>query len=364
MASAEDIAKSLSGIIGKNDEEATVSQFLDTGYPPLNYALSNRWAGGIPVGRQSEIAGPGAAGKTAIATAALASAQKMGGIAGVCDHEHSYSLGLAPRLGLDVTPGKLVYKKPRTFEDSLTICIKSAMHIREKKLIAPEAPIAWLFDSLASMVPQSALYEIKGGKVIGDKEAGDRNMNDNTALARATSAHFPAFNQYIEELNIAAIFTNQIRMKIGVMYGDPRKTPGGESPFFYDTIKLMLGTAAKITKGTGADAEILGVEISGVVAKNKIVRPFRKANWRFIFQNDGYGRFDVERSLVEFLAAEKMIEAGRPGFVKWEGKEIGKETLARKIETEKAFDKLCALLPPAYEPPTVTEIDVEESEAA
>src|SRR5262249_2071849 len=156
---------------------------------------------------------------------------------------------------------------------------------------------------------------------------------------------------YCEELNICAVFLNQIRMKIGVMYGDPRTTPGGESPKFYASQRVMLGQAKKISKGEGESAEVLGMEISAGVIKNKISRRFLKANWRFMFQPDGTGRFDVERSLVEFLVGEKILKTGRPGFVEWDGKQIGKESLARKIETEGRLDELKALLPGAYEPP-------------
>lgn len=360
MASASDIAKALAALTGGNDDEATVDQFLDTGYAPLNYALSSRWDGGLAVGRQVEIAGPSTSGKTAIATRAMSSAQKAGGIAGFFDHERSFSGVLAQRIGLDTTPGRFIYKKPRTFEQSLEMAVRTAELIRAKKLIAPEAPICYVFDSLASMVPQSALLDNKGK----EKSMEDRNMNDNTALARATSAHLPAFNLHIEELGVCAIFTNQIRMKVGVVYGDPRKTPGGEAPYFYDSQKLMLGAASKITKGSGDNAEVLGVEVQGVVAKNKISRPFLKANWRFVFQPDGFGKFDIERSLIEFLVKEKLLPEGKPGYVMWDGKQLHKEALARKIEAANALPELHALLPKNYEPEVVAEVDLDgETEA-
>ena len=185
-------------------------------------------------------------------------------------------------------------------------------------------------------------------------------MHDNTALARATSAAFPAFNQYCEELNICAIFLNQIRMKIGVIYGDPRTTPGGEAPKFYASQRVMLGAAKKIQKGKGEDAEVLGMEISAGVNKNKVARPFLKATWRFMFQPDGSGRFDVERSLIEFLEGEKILVTGKPGYVLWNGKQVHKEALARAIEKDKAFGELLALLPKAYEAPIAAELAVEE----
>lgn len=354
MASAADIAKAMDALFGGNDEESTVSTFLDTGYAPLNYACSAKWDGGLPVGRIVEIAGPPSSGKTAVATAAMGAAQRAGGIAGFMDHERSFSLRLAPRLGLDVTPGRFVFKKPRTFEESITLCVRAAEHVRAKKLIAKDVPICWVFDSLASMVPMSALFDLKTGK---EKSAEDRSMHDNTALARATSAHFPAFAQHCEELNICAIFLNQIRMKIGVLYGNPQTTPGGESPKFYASLRIMLG-AQQIKKGT----DITGSHITAAIIKNKVSRPFVKADWRFMFQPDGTGRFDVERSMVEFLEAQKLLPAAsKKGFVEWNGKQIGKETLAREIETSGGMAELLKLLPASYEPPKVEADELEEA---
>lgn len=350
MASAEDIAAALVGVIGENDEESTVTQFLDTGYPELNYALSSDWNNGAGVGRIGEISGPPSSGKTAIATRIMASAQKMGGIAGFADHERSFSMRLAPKLNLDTTPGRFIFKKPKTFEESLTMCIFAAKTVREKKLIKPDAPIAWVFDSLASMVPHSAMYDSKTGK---EKNAEDRSMHDNTALARATSAAMPAFAQHCEELGICAIFLNQIRTKLGVMYGDPRTTPGGDAPKFYASWRLMLG-ASSIKK----DKDVIGSQVTANVIKNKIARPFLTATWRFDFMPDGTGRFNTYRSLVEFLDREKALEK-KGNYVIWGGKKYFIAPLAEKLEAEGAWDELIALLPKKYEPPVVAVLGEE-----
>jgi protein RecA len=357
MASAEDIAASLAGITGGNDDPSTVTTFLSTGYPELDYGLSNRWDGGVAGGRMIEISGPPSAGKTAIATSIMAHAQRMGGIAGFMDHERSFSMALAPNLGLDITPGRFIYKKPRTFEESITICVKVAKHVRAKKLIDPAAPIVWVFDSLAAMVPQSALIDAKTGK---DKAAEDRNMNDNTALARATSAHFPALAQAADDLGICMIFLNQIRVDIKVVYGDNRKTAGGDNAKFYFSQRIMLG-GTKIKKST-TDPEIIGTQISAVINKNKVARPWRTATWRFEFLPDGTGKFNVFRSLIDFLVKEKILES-KAGYVLWEGGGSYPGPLAARLEKDGEWSKLIALLPKAYEPPVVAEIE-EETEAA
>jgi protein RecA len=354
MASASDIAKSLSSIIGDNDEESTVRTWLDTGFPPLNYASSADYRKGFPVGRMVEVAGPPSAGKTAIATLAMGAAQTAGGIAGFMDHERSFSLVLAPKLGLDITPGRFIFKKPRTFEESLQFCVVAAQHVRKNKLIKPDAPIAWVFDSLASMVPQSALLD-KDGK---ERSFEDRNMNDNTALARATAAHFPAFAQHCEEYGICAIFLNQMRTKMGVTHGDPRKTTGGNAPEFYFSQRLWLG-ASQIKKGT----DIIGQEVSGSFKKNKVARPFMTAKWRFMFQPDGTGKFDRERSMVDFLAQQGILEKSG-NYVLWEGVKLYPEQLARKVEKDGLMKKLETMIPKGYEPAVVAEVSVDEEEAA
>ena len=350
---ADDIAAALDGVIGANDNEATVSHFLSTGYPELDYALSNMWDGGVAGGRMIEIAGPPSAGKTAIATAIMAHAQRMGGVAGFMDHERSFSMKLAAKLGLDLTPGRFIYKKPRTFEDSISLCIQAAKIIRSKKLIDKDAPIVWVFDSLAAMVPQSALFDAKTGK---DKEAEDRNMNDNTALARATSAHFPALAQQADDLGICMIFLNQIRIDMKVMYGDNRKTAGGDNSKFYFSQRIML-SASKITK-SATDKEVIGTQISAVINKNKVARPFRTATWRFEFLEDGTGKFNVYRSLIDFLVKQKIL-ASSAGYVAWEGGKSYPGPLAAKLEKEGAWNKLIALLPKAYEPEVVAEVEAE-----
>jgi recombination protein RecA len=353
MASADDIAAALSDIIGKNDEEATVRSFLNSGFMPFNIASSSKKTGGFPVGRIIEIAGPPSSGKTALATSAMAAAQAAGGVAGFMDHERSFSLVLAPRLGLDVTPGRFVFKKPRTFEESITLCVRAADHLRSKKLIKPDAPICWVFDSLASMVPQSVLFDQKTGK---ERDAESRNMNDNTALARATSAHFPAFAQHCEELGVCAIFLNQTRTKIGVMYGDPTTTPGGDSPKFYASQRIMLSASQVKTK----EGEILGNEVTARFIKNKVSRPFLKAKYRFMFQPDGTGRFDVELSTVNYLVEQGVLTKGRPGYYLFDEVQMTPEQIARKVQKEGRMKDLEAMMPADFEPEVMSEIEIAE----
>jgi len=364
MASASDIASILASVVGESDEQSTVTHFLDTGYPPLNHALAHRWDGGLPVKRIVEIYGPESSGKTALATAAMADAQRQGGFAGFSDHERSFDQPQGVNLGLSTDPNKWLYKKPKTFEESLALCVKVATALRLAKAIPEDAPICWVFDSLAFMVPNSALYEMKAGKVVKEKDPNDRSMHDNTALARATSAHFPAFAQHVEDLNICAIFLNQIRMNIGVVYGNPETTPGGKTPKYVFSQRISLGTS-KITKGEGENAIVLGAQIKAKVVKNKVSRPFETAKWRFEFQDNGQGHFAVARSLIDFLIAEKILKQ-TGAYVQWtDGKKYFATALAQKVESEGLLDELKALLPSAeeYEAPVDASADGVAGEA-
>lgn len=358
MSSTEDIAKTLAGVIGENDSESTVTQFLDTGYPELNNALSSRFDGGFPVGRIVEMAGPASSGKTALATRAMAAAQKMGGIAAFMDHERSFSTVLAPKLGLDITPGRFIFKKPVTFEQSIDLSKQIMDTVRSKKLISNDAPICLVYDSLASMVAQSVLFDNKNK----ERDASSRNMNDNTALARATSAHMPALAMMAEEYNVCMIFLNQVRTKIGVIYGDPRTTPGGEAPKFYASTRVMLGARAITDSKRGQ----IGQQVTANIIKNKVSRPFGTAQWRFMFNdNDGSGRFDFERSMVDYLIREEWLEkASRNGYAMWNGKQISFEQLARDIEARGAMDELLALLPEKHDFEVVADAAMIGEEAA
>lgn len=350
---ADRIAAELAKLIGENDDSATVTQFLSTGYPELDVALSSTYDGGFPVGRIVELAGPPSSGKTAIATCAMADAQRQGGIAMFMDHERSFSERLAPGLGLDLARGRWVYKKPRTYEEALTTVITAAQHIRRNKLIPDSAPICAVFDSLASQVPASVFYD-KDGK---ERPIDKRSMHDNTALARATSASMPAFALFCEELGICAIFLNQVRMKLGVMYGDPRTTPGGESPKFYASVRLMLGASQIKDKKTG---QVLGTQIKASIIKNKVGRPYLGAEWRFVFQPDGTGRFDVERSTVEFLMREKVLTLKTTGRIEIDGKDLTPEQIARSYTME----QLRKLLPANYQPPVLADVAALAAEGA
>lgn len=339
------LAKALAGIIGENAKQIGIKNWMTTGIPELDGALSSLFeGGGIPGGRMIEIFGPASSGKTFLATMIMKAAQDMGGIAGFSDHERSFDPKLAESLGCNTDPdvGNFIYKRPETFEDSIALATTFCEQVRKHKLIPDDAPLVWVFDSVASMVPHEKIYDSKGKRRV----AGDYNMRDKLALATATSQSYPQLAQFAEDYNMTVILLNQTRMKPGVMYGDPTTTPGGQAAEFYASIRISLGRKM-ITNGEAGDKkETLGQEITAHVIKNKVTRPFQKAKWRVMYNMKGFGAYvDVVGSTVDFMARKNLFV--RDGnYIVWEGKKVFQVALEKKLASDPdAMKKLMALLP-------------------
>lgn len=327
-----DFMEAMKAAIGDNSRPTAVEQWLNTGHPLLNDAISGSYHGGMPSGRIVEMMGGPSAGKTAIATQVMIAAQKAGGVAAFMDHENSFDVGLAIAGGLNDT-SRWIFKAPDTFEQSVALTIKAAIAIREKKLVAPDAPVVFVFDSLASMVPKSKF----------EKGVEDYNMNDTTALARATSAVFPALAKWCEKLNFLALFLNQLRTKPGVSYGDPETTPGGSAPEFYASVRIKLRRSKK-TKGAGEDKVVTGQTVTAEVVKNKVHRPFEKAKWDMLFTEDGQMRFDQVGSVIDLLL-DKEILVKKGHRIEWDGKSLYRDDIAERIEASGDRLQLYKLLP-------------------
>lgn len=348
--SASKLALALQGVIGKNAERVGIKNWMTTGIPELDAALSGIFEkGGVPGGRMIEIFGPASSGKTFLATMIMKAAQDMGGIAGFSDHERSFEPKLAESLGLciDSDVGNFVYKKPETFEESIQLAMHFCEQVRKLKLIPDTAPLVWVFDSVASMVPYDKLYDDKGKRRV------DRiNMKDKLALATATSQNYPQLAQFAEDYNMTVILLNQVRMKPGVMYGDPTTTPGGQAAEFYASIRISLGRKM-ITNGEAGDKkETLGQEITANVIKNKVTRPFQKAKWRVMYNMTGFGAsVDVVGSTIDFLVRKQLLPKDG-NYLVWEGKKLYQVQLEKKLAAEPVEDamkKLRAFLPDKVE---------------
>lgn len=322
------LAAALKKAVGENDTIQGVNVWLDTGFPPLNKAISNSYRGGFPCGRIIEMFGPSSAGKTLLATQAMISAQKMGGVAVFLDHENSFVSELGAKYGLDIDEdnGHWVYKQPDTFEEAIDITGLILKTVREGKYIEPDAPIIIVYDSLASMVPKSKAEKLEKGDDIG--------MNDNTALARATAAHFPTLALWARKYNACLLFLNQIRTKIGVMFGDPTTSPGGNAPEFYASVRIKLGRS-QIKEGSEKTGQSIGAEC----IKNKVAPPFQKATWDYYFDTDR--GFDVIGSSIDHLCEIGILEKSS-GYIQFGDKKYRRKELVTFFE-EHGISKMMPL---------------------
>jgi protein RecA len=321
------LAAALTATVGENSEGTEPKSWLDMGYLPLNKMISGDPTKGLAGGRMYEIAGPSASGKTLLATQAMIAAQRAGGFAIFVDWEQTFNQEFATRLGMNCEAPFFTYKRAETWEEGNTLAMKAAATLR-KNGVPEEVPIVVVLDSIAAAVPKSMLYDSKGNR----RDIDEYTMNDTTALARVTSTTLKSINQLVGQLNVTAIYLNQIRTKPGVVYGDPTTTPGGGAMEFYATTRLFTGRKKEMVTEEGEKvmkAALIGVESK----KNKLNRPFMNAELRLAYNEDGLAYFDFTTGYIDALCAMGKLEE-KAGRVTFEGKTYWKAALAKKIDEE------------------------------
>ncbi len=246
---------------------------VSTGSLGLDIALG---AGGLPYGRVVEIYGPESSGKTTLTLSAISEAQKQGKICAFIDAEHALDAVYAEKLGVNIDD--LLVSQPDTGEQALEIC---------DMLVRSGAVELVVIDSVAALVPRA---EIEG-------EMGDSHMG---LAARLMSQALRKLTGNIKRANCCVIFINQIRMKIGVMFGNPETTTGGNALKFYSSVRLDIRRIGAIKKGE----EVVGNETRVKVVKNKIAPPFKQAEFGILY-NEGISR---EGEIVDLGVKEGLID--------------------------------------------------------
>lgn len=344
------LCEALTKGIGDNADNQAVTNWIDTGNPELNRIISGSYTGGIPFGRLLETFGESSTGKTAIATTCMVNAQKMGGVAIFIDWERSFDVRLAEGFGLNTKRPYWIYIKPKTWEQGNAAAIRAIQLIRQSKAIPDDAPILVVGDSIAAAVPESMLYDSKGH----EREMDTYTMNDTTALARVTSTTLKVVAAKAEEHNATFWYLNQMRLKPGVMFGDPRTTPGGKAMEFYSSVRLALGRQKIMDKTSESDKEFVGQNITVQTVKNKMTRPFQECNLRLMYDEVGCANFDHVASTLDLAVKKGWVSYSKP-YVTWtDGKKYFIKALVKYLnEQEDGLEQLKALMP--------SESKVEES---
>ncbi|MCH9828268.1 MAG: recombinase RecA [Pseudomonadota bacterium] len=294
---------------------------VSTGSLALDVALG---IGGLPRGRVIEIYGPESSGKTTLTLHVVSEIQKLGGVAAFVDAEHALDTGYAKKLGVNIDD--LLISQPDTGEQALEIT---------DMLVRSAAVDIVVIDSVAALTPKA---EIEGE--MGDQLPGLQARLMSQALRKLTAN--------IQKSNTMVIFINQIRMKIGVMFGSPETTTGGNALKFYSSVRLDIRRIGAIKR---AD-EVVGNETKVKIVKNKVAPPFREAFFEILY-NEGISRYG---ELIELGVANKLVDKSGAWYA-YNGEKIGQgkenskqflkdnPAIAEEIET-----KLRELLLPPRKP--------------
>ncbi|CAE6917164.1 recombinase RecA [Vibrio sp. B1FLJ16] len=274
-------------IMRLGDNRAMDVETISTGSLSLDIALG---AGGLPMGRIVEVYGPESSGKTTLTLELIAAAQREGKTCAFIDAEHALDPVYAKKLGVDIDA--LLVSQPDTGEQALEIC---------DALARSGAIDVMVVDSVAALTPKA---EIEG-------EMGDSHMG---LQARMLSQAMRKLTGNLKQSNCMCIFINQIRMKIGVMFGNPETTTGGNALKFYASVRLDIRRTGAIKEGD----EVVGNETRIKVVKNKIAAPFKEANTQIMY---GQG-FNREGELVDLGVKHKLVEKAGAWY-SYNGDKIG-----------------------------------------
>ena len=295
-------------IMRLGDDKVAAVEVIPTGNILIDRALG---VGGFPRGRVIEVFGPESSGKTTLTLTVIAQAQRRGGLAGFIDVEHALDPQYARKLGVNLDD--LLVSQPSSGEEALRIC---------ETLIRSNALDVIVLDSVAALVTKA---ELEGE--IGDATVG--------AQARLMSAALRKLTALISKARTCCIFTNQIREKIGVMFGNPETTPGGKALKFYASVRVDIRRISAIKQ---TDGTVVGNRTKVKIVKNKVAPPFTEAEFDIMY-NEGISNVGA---LLD-LALEKNILEKRGSWISYRGQQLAQGRDAAK-EALKVDSKLYAEL--------------------
>lgn len=271
-----------------DDSIKVEAEIIPTGSIALDQALG---IGGLPRGRVIELFGPESSGKTTLALSVVAQAQKLGGIAAYIDAEHALDAGYSRKMGVDVD--NLLISQPDCGEDALEIA---------DTLIRSGAIDVIVIDSVAALVPKA---ELEGD--MGDAHVGLQARLMSQALRKLTG--------HISRSRTSVIFINQIRMKIGIMFGNPETTTGGNALKFYSSVRLDIRRVATLKDRD----QIIGMRAKTKVVKNKMAAPFKVAEFDIMFDGTGISR---EGDAIDLGVDSGIVEKSGAWF-SYKGERLG-----------------------------------------
>ncbi len=299
------------GSIMKMGESAGIPpvEAIPSGSLALDLALG---VGGIPRSRITEIFGPESSGKTTLAQHIIAESQKRGGLVAYIDAEHALDPSYAANCGVNVE--ELLISQPDTGEQALEIC---------EALVRSSAVDAVVIDSVAALVPRA---EIEGD--MGEPQVGLQARLMSQALRKLAAA--------IGRSGTAVIFINQLREKVGVIFGNPEVTPGGRALKFYSSVRIELRRVETIKQGS----EAIGTHVRAKVVKNKVAPPFRNAEFDIMFDHG----ISKEGNLID-LGLEKGLVSKAGAFLSYgdvrlgQGREAARQFLVQNLELAQEMEQ-------------------------
>ncbi|MBL6812946.1 MAG: recombinase RecA [Luminiphilus sp.] len=323
-------------VMRMGDQERVAIPSISTGSLGLDIALG---IGGLPKGRIVEIYGPESSGKTTLTLQVIAEAQKVGGTAAFIDAEHALDPQYAEKLGVQVDD--LIMSQPDTGEQALEVA---------EMLVRSGAVDVLVVDSVAALTPKA---EIEGE--MGDSHVGLQARLLSQAMRKLTGA--------IKQTNCLVIFINQIRMKIGVMFGSPETTTGGNALKFYSSVRLDIRRIGAVKEGD----EVVGNETRVKVVKNKVSPPFRQAEFQIMYGGGIYHMgevidWGVKLNLIDKSGAWYAYKGDKIGQGKANASKYLEENAAIAKEIEDQIRHQMMGLPLAAVETEVAEAPVEESD--